>query len=64
MEQFDEKKLKLFIADKFKVSSHKTPFYIYWIRMFCLQGLILKSNFLSQIKNGIFPDRIIFYSAF
>ena len=34
MEQFDEKKLKLFIEEKFKVSSHRTPFYVYWIKMF------------------------------
>ena len=31
---FDEKELKLFIEEKFKVSSYKTPFYIKWIKMY------------------------------
>lgn len=34
MEQFDEKGLKLFIEEKFKVSFYRIPFYIKWIRMY------------------------------
>ena len=34
MEFFDEKKLKLFIEEKFKVSSYRIPFYITWIKMY------------------------------
>ncbi len=34
MELFDEEKLKSFIEERFKVSSHRTRFYVYWIRMF------------------------------
>ncbi len=34
MELFDEEKLKLFIEEKFKVSSYRSPFYISWIKKF------------------------------
>ena len=34
MELFDKKKLKLFITEKFKVSSFRIPYYITWIRMY------------------------------
>jgi len=34
MEQYDEKKLRMFIEDKFKVSSYRFPFYIKWIKMY------------------------------
>ena len=34
MERFDEKKLMNFIAEKFKVSSNKIPYYIQWIRKY------------------------------
>ena len=52
MEIFDEKKLKLFIEEKFKVSSHKIRFYIYWIRMF--------NNYAAKLEStDNIPDKFI-----
>ncbi len=34
MELFDEKKLKVFIEEKFKVSSYRSPYYLNWINMY------------------------------
>ena len=34
MELFDEKELKLFIEEKFKVGSYRIPLYITWIKMY------------------------------
>lgn len=34
MESFDEKKLTMFIGDKFKVSTFRIPYYLKWIKMY------------------------------
>jgi len=49
MEQFDEKGLKLFIQEKFKVSSYRTPFYIKWIMMY--NNFVANSGSVDDIQN-------------
>lgn len=61
MEIFDEKKLKSFISEKFKVSAFKLPYYLKWIKMYsAFSGSDIlddnsRDNFIATIVNK-YPD--------